>query len=150
MATVELLLDRIDKVTRRLQRDLECCDRALVACCGLTVAQSNAMLALQGLGSATMNEFAADMRLHGTTMTRMVDALIEKGWVERMPDAGDRRIVRVALSPAGHQMAAKLQVSKRELLSSVLAQIPAGEQEAMLAALERTADLLERLGQCCN
>ena len=148
--TVEPLLDRIDKVTRRLQRDLECCDRALVGCCGLTVSQSNAMLALQGLGRATMNEFAVEMRLHGTTMTRMVDALIEKGLVERMPDAEDRRIVRVALSPAGQEMAERLQVSKRELLSSALAQIPAGEQEWLLTGLERMADLLEKLGQRCN
>jgi len=137
-------------VTRRLQRDLECCDRALVGCCGLTVSQSNAMLALQGLGRATMNEFAVEMRLHGTTMTRMVDALIEKGLVERMPDAEDRRIVRVALSPAGQEMAERLQVSKRELLSSALAQIPAGEQEWLLTGLERMADLLEKLGQRCN
>jgi DNA-binding MarR family transcriptional regulator len=149
--TSDLLIDRLDHVTRRLQRDLECCDRALVGCCGLTVAQSNAMLTLQGLGSATMNEFAAEMRLHGTTMTRMVDALIEKGLVERRPDAEDRRIVRVGLSPAGQEMAARLQASKQELLSSALAEMPAGERETMLKALERVADLLGKLtSQCCS
>ncbi len=91
--TVELFLDRVDRVMHRLQRDLECCDRALVDCCGVTVAQSYALLALWELGQATMNEFAAEMRLHGTTMTRMVDALIEKGLVERRADPEDRRIV---------------------------------------------------------
>jgi DNA-binding MarR family transcriptional regulator len=148
---LDLLIDRLDHVTRRLQRDLECCDRALVGCCGLTVAQSNAILALQGLGGATMNEFAAEMRLHGTTMTRMVDALIEKGLVERRPDAEDRRIVRVTLSPAGQVTAARLQASKQELLSSALTEMPAGERETVLKALERVADLLEKLSsQCCG
>lgn len=147
--TAELLLDRIDLVTRRLQRDLDCCDRALVGCCGVTVAQSNALLTLQQLGSATMNEFAFEMRLHGTTMTRMVDALIEKGWVVRTPDAEDRRIVRVSLSPAGQEVAERLAASKRQLLSSAIAEVPAGEQEVMLRALERVADLVEKLsGQC--
>lgn len=148
--TLELLFDRTDQVTRRLQRDLESCDRALVGCCGLTVAQFNAMLALQELGSATMNEFAAEMRLHGTTMTRMVDALIEKGFVERRPDPEDRRIVRVDLSAAGHEMAERLRVSKRQLLGSAMAEIPAGEQETVLRALERVAVLLEKLSSQCG
>jgi DNA-binding MarR family transcriptional regulator len=150
-AGLELFLDRVDQVTRRLQRDLECCDRALVGCCGLTVAQSYALLVLQELGSATMNEFAAEMRLHGTTMTRMVDALINKGLVERRPDAEDRRIVRVALSPAGQEMAGKLQQSKRQLLASSLAEIPAEEQGMLLRALERMAELVEKLSaQSCG
>jgi DNA-binding MarR family transcriptional regulator len=148
---VELFSERVDQVTRRLQRDLECCDRALVGCCGLTVAQSYALLALQELGSATMNEFAAEMRLHGTTMTRMVDALIEKGMVERRPDPDDRRIVRVALTHSGQEMAGKLQESKRRLLASALAEIPAAEQGMLLRALERMAELVEKLSaQCCG
>jgi DNA-binding MarR family transcriptional regulator len=149
--TLELRLDRLDLVTRRLQRDLECCDRALVGCCGITVAQSNALLALQQLGGATMNEFAVEMRLHGTTMTRMADALIEKGLVVRTPDSEDRRIVRVGLSPAGKDLAERLAASKRQLLAGAMAEVPAGEQEAMLKALERVAELVEKLsGQCCN
>lgn len=149
--TAELFLDRLDQVTRRLQRDLECCDRALVACCGLTVAQSYALLGLQALGAATMNEFATEMRLHGTTMTRMVDALIDKGLVERRPDPEDRRVVRVALSPAGEEMAQRLQESKRKLLSSALEDLPAAEQSMVLKALERLAEMLEHQGApCCG
>ncbi len=149
--TTEVLFERIEQVTRRLQRDLECCDRGLVGCCGITVAQSNALLALQQLGTATMNEFALEMRLHGTTMTRMADALIEKGLVVRTPDPEDRRIVRVGLSPVGQEMAERLAASKRQLLASAMAEIPAGEQEAMLKALERVAELVEKLsGQCCG
>ncbi len=147
----ELFLDRVDRLTRRLQRNLECCDRALVACCGLTVAQSYALLALQELGTVTMNEFAAEMRLHGTTMTRMVDALIDKGLVERRPDPEDRRIVRVALSPAGQEMVGKLQEAKRQLISAELADFSPSEQGMTLKALERMAEVLEKLSErCCG
>ncbi len=148
--SVDLLLERVDRVTRRLQRDLECCDQALVGCCDLTVAQSYALLALEGLGVATMNEFAAEMRLHGTTMTRMVDALIEKGLVERRPDVEDRRIVRVGLSPAGQKLAGQLRETKRALLSAALADLPAGEQAMVVKALERMAELLEKLSTGCG
>jgi DNA-binding MarR family transcriptional regulator len=151
LMTVELSVDRLDRVMRRLQRDLECCDRALVSCCGVTVAQSYALLALRELGAATMNEFATEMRLHGTTMTRMVDALIDKGMVERKSDPEDRRVVRVSLSAAGEEVAAQVQESKRGLLSAALADLPANEQNMVLQALERMADMLERLSErCCG
>ncbi len=147
--TDQSFLDRVDQVTRRLLRDLECCDRALVSCCGLTVAQSYALLALGELGTATMNEFAAEMRLHGTTMTRMVDALTAKGLVERRPDQEDRRIVRVALSPAGQEVATRVSESKRTMLEEALADLPAGDQGMVLKALERMADLLGRISASC-
>jgi MarR family transcriptional regulator, organic hydroperoxide resistance regulator len=148
---VESLLGRVDQVIRRLQRDLECCDRVLVNCCGLTVAQSYALLALQELGTATMNEFAVEMRLHGTTMTRMADALVDKGLVERKPDPEDRRVVRVSLSTVGREVAGRLQESKRSLLSSALTDLPAGERGKVIEALEQMAEVLERLsGQWCG
>jgi DNA-binding MarR family transcriptional regulator len=151
VVTADAFLERADRVTRRLQRDLECCDRALVGCCGLTVAQADALLALQELSTVTMNEFAAEMRLHGTTMTRMVDALKDKRLVERSPDADDRRIVRVTLTAAGQEMAGRLQESKRRLLSAALAELPADERGKVVEALERMAELVEKLNmQCCG
>ena len=113
----EVFLVQLDRLTRRLQRNLECCDRALVTCCGITVSQAYALLALQEAGALAMNDFAAAMRLHGTTMSRMADALVEKGLVERRPDPEDRRIVRVALSAQGQAIAERVQQSKRQVLS---------------------------------
>jgi DNA-binding MarR family transcriptional regulator len=57
----------------------------------------------------------------------------------------------VALTSQGREMVERLQQSKREMLASALAEIPAGEQEPVLRALERMADLVEKLAsRCCS
>ncbi|MDO8670919.1 MAG: MarR family transcriptional regulator, partial [Dehalococcoidia bacterium] len=104
MASLELFVAQIDRLARRMMRNFECCDRTLVTCCDLTAAQAYSLLTLAELGEATMNELATEMRLHGTTMTRMVDSLVEKGLTERRQDPEDRRVVKVALSQLGQEM----------------------------------------------
>jgi DNA-binding MarR family transcriptional regulator len=145
----EILLDQLDRLTRRLQRNLECCDRALVTCCDLTVSQAYAMLTLQEAGALTMNDFAAAMRLHGTTMTRMADALVEKGLVERQPAPEDRRIVRVVLSAQGQATAERVQQSKRQLLSDAFAGYSESEKAAIVQMLDRLTATVEKLASDC-
>jgi MarR family transcriptional regulator for hemolysin len=146
----EIVLEQLDRLTRRLLRNLECCDRALVTCCGLTVSQAYALLTLQETGAIAMNDFAAVMRLHGTTMTRMADALVEKGLVERRPAPDDRRIVRVTLSAQGQATAERVQQMKRQLLSEAFAGRSESEQTAIVEILDRlTATVEELANDCC-
>jgi DNA-binding MarR family transcriptional regulator len=146
-----VLLDQLDRLTRRLQRNLECCDRALVTCCGLTVSQAYVLLTLQEVGAITMNDFARAMRLHGTTMTRMADALVEKGLVERQPVPEDRRIVRVVLSAQGQATAERVQESKRQLLSDAFASYSESEKTAIVQMLDRLTTTVEKLANdCCS
>jgi DNA-binding MarR family transcriptional regulator len=144
-----ILLDQLDRLTRRLQRNLECCDRALVTCCGLTVSQAHALLTLQEAGAITMNDFAGAMRLHGTTMTRMADALVEKGLVERQPAPEDRRIVRVVLSTQGQATAERVQQSKRQLLAEAFTGYTESEETAIVQMLDRLTTTVEKLANDC-
>jgi DNA-binding MarR family transcriptional regulator len=53
-------------------------------------------------GSATHGELAAQLRVVPSTLSATLDALEKRGWVSRERDAEDRRVVRVALTDAGH------------------------------------------------
>src|SRR3990172_6665355 len=70
VATLDRFVDEVDQLSRRLMRNIECCDRMLVGTVSLTAAQAYTLLALYERGDVTMNELATEMRLHGTTMTR--------------------------------------------------------------------------------
>lgn len=143
-------VDAVDRLSRRLLRNVECCDRVLVASQGLTAAQAYSLLALHERGEATMNDMATEMRLHSTTMTRMVNALVEKGLAERRPAPHDRRIVLVGLSPRGGEMVLEMQKCKREFFSSAFASLSESERDAILKGLRRLASKVEDLGaQCC-
>ncbi|MCL5958240.1 MAG: MarR family transcriptional regulator, partial [Chloroflexi bacterium] len=151
LASLEFFVDEIDRLSRRLMRNLECCDRMLVSCCNITASQAYSLLALHESGMQTMNELATEMRLHGTTMTRMVDSLVEKGLAERRQDPEDRRIVRVTVSARGQQTVDELQRCKSEFLAAAFAGLADGEREAILKGLRRLTETAEEMGaRCCT
>lgn len=151
MTSLEHFVEEVDRLSRRLVRNVECCDRMLVDCCDLTLAQAYAVLTLYEQGETAMSELAMEMRLHSTTMTRMVDALVEKGLAERRPDAEDRRIVRVALTAKGARAASELQECKRRFLATAFGLLTEEERSEILSALRRLTSLVEDLGaQCCS
>ena len=149
MPTLEQFVDEVDRLSRRLMRNMECCDRMLVVTCELTAAQAYALLTIEERGPATMNELATEMRLHGTTMTRMVDALVDKGLAERGQDPEDRRIVRVSLTPRGQETVETLRELKRQFLATAFAQLSEDERAAVLKALGRLTSTAEELGRRC-
>jgi DNA-binding MarR family transcriptional regulator len=62
------------------------------------------MHTLEGIGlydAHTMSETAARLEITTGTLTVAVDKLVKKGYVERLRDEADRRIVRVCLTRKG-------------------------------------------------
>lgn len=149
MATLETFVQEIDRLSRTLLRNLECCDRVLMGEFNLTASQAYSLLALSEGGELTMNELAREMRLHGTTMTRMVDSLVQKGLAERINDPEDRRIVRVALTAQGQQLVQDLQECKRQFLSAAFVELSDGEREAILKALRSLTTKAKEMGASC-
>ncbi len=54
----------------------------------------------------TPGELADLERVSAPTMTRTVASLVASGWVDRTPDAQDRRQVNLTLTPEGRQLLA--------------------------------------------
>lgn len=50
-----------------------------------------------------MSELNRHVLLSQPALSRMVDRLVERGYVDRCPDPGDRRGVRLSLTPAGQE-----------------------------------------------
>ncbi len=127
--------------------DLERRDRRLASSLDLTRSQADTLQTLRDLGETAMNGLSEAMRVHGTTMTRMVDTMVERGMVERVPDPQDRRVVRVRLSARGEDVVASLRRSKRELMGATLRELPEAELRDMLEGLRRLALLAQQWGE---
>lgn len=72
---------------------------------GLTLTQWSALVSIHFDRGNTPAELARDLAYDKGATTRLVDTLVEKGWVVRERDAGDRRQVRLALSIEGERVA---------------------------------------------
>jgi len=72
----------------------------------ITKTQWSALVALHFDRASTCAEIARDLGHDKGATTRLVDTLEERGWVTRAREDEDRRLVRVALTPAGDAIAA--------------------------------------------
>ena len=82
----------------------------------LTSSQIKVLSTFSDQGVFTMTELSRANGVSVSTMTGMVDRLIQGGLLERQRDGADRRIVLVGLSAAGKKMLDHLiKVRRREL-----------------------------------
>jgi DNA-binding MarR family transcriptional regulator len=107
----------------------------------VTPSQLSALSTVAKHGELTLGELAAIERIAPPSMTRIAARLEDQGWLERRADASDRRVARVAVSPAGQALLDETRTRRDAFLSSRLQQLT--EQERSL--LERAVPLLERL-----
>jgi DNA-binding MarR family transcriptional regulator len=122
------------RLNRRLraQRDVE----AIV-----TLTQLSAMASLHRHGPMTPGELATCERVQPPSMTKVIAALTERGFVDRSPHPTDGRQTMVALTEAGRDYV-DAEVSARERwLEAQLAQLTSDER----ALLRRAVDIIDRI-----
>ena len=100
-----------------------------------------ALATIEAHGPLTPSELAERERVRRPTATRIVGRLEEEGLIERSADPADGRSSLVRASAEGRALLRRLRRRKDEYLALRLAELDSRE----LAALERAADVLERL-----
>ena len=81
----------------------------------------------------TQLDLARAVGIEGPTLTRHLDGLEEAGLVERRRDTGDRRAVRVELTPEGERLHAEL----RKTVVAFNKRLTAGFDEQELSRLQK-------------
>src|ERR1700722_13934124 len=91
ISSISWLLADASRLIRKLA------DRRLAAI-GLTRAQWQALGNLRRLGPMTQAALAEIMEVETATIARLIDRLEAAGWIERRPDATDRRVKLVSMT----------------------------------------------------
>ncbi|MGG5173267.1 MarR family winged helix-turn-helix transcriptional regulator [Pseudarthrobacter sp. J1738] len=105
--------------------------------CGqpLSVSEAHAVTELDRDGPLTQVELAGRLRLTKSTVSRLVDQLTARGWVQRRKRDGDGRLVWLELTDAGRHAAGELSTARAARFSSLLEAIPAGRRQTVVDAL---------------
>ncbi len=75
----------------------------------------------------TVTGLAEACLLQQPTMTKLLDRMVRNGLVTRAPDARDRRVQRIALTPDGEARASELIAAAERYEAQVLARHPQAE-----------------------
>jgi DNA-binding MarR family transcriptional regulator len=109
----------------------------------LTLSQYGLLQPLAGSDGARVRELAERAGIAPSTATRILDALERRGIVERRPSSGDRRGVRITLTPAGREVLYDEDQWMRARERAFYAQLPTDERRLAPDLLQRLAALMD-------
>lgn len=90
----------------------------------------------------TVSDIARVRRVSFQSAGELVQALVERGWIERIPDPNDRRQSLLHLTESGKQAYEQAQSHMVERLSRLLASLSQDEQDMIQNAMRLLQTLL--------
>lgn len=86
---------------RRLERRIVMDENNLKSVCGISLTQCHAMVEIGRAGGISVRSLSEKLGLDNSTVSRAVDALVEKGIACRETDPNNRRFVTISLTGKG-------------------------------------------------
>jgi DNA-binding MarR family transcriptional regulator len=113
----------------------------------VTMAQMRVLMLLSAIGEARMSDLAHKLGIAPSTLSSLVDRLVEADFANRREDPRDRRSVLVALAPAGNQMLDQFSELGADALRSLLEQLDPREIVTVTKAIELLVAAARRLSE---
>jgi DNA-binding MarR family transcriptional regulator len=106
--------------------------------CGapVPVSEAHALAVLADQGPLAQTELGRHLQLTKSTVSRLVDQLVRRGWATRRCGDDDARRRLVELTPEGADVAASIEQRRAARMARLLEEIPETDRAAVLAALD--------------
>jgi len=124
---------RIIQTLRQSSRDVE---RRV----GLSAAQLFALQQLATMSGASVGDLAASTFTHQSSVSVVVQRLVDRKLVAKVTSPDDRRRVRLAVTDAGRALLRRSPEPVQDRLISGIAALPLGQRHAFVHALTMLAD----------
>ena len=95
-----------------------------------------------------MGDLSERLCLKVSSMTRVVDGLVEGGLVRRVCDPNDRRVCLVQISAKGRALMEKVQCGLVQEYEQVLRNVPEESREAVIQAVSDLLAAYEKRSAC--
>jgi MarR family transcriptional regulator, organic hydroperoxide resistance regulator len=136
-AEIDELLHAVGATTKRQAREV-------MAAYDITPPQCEALLVLKEFGGLAMGELCSKVGSACSTATDLIDRMERNGYVERVRDTADRRVIRLRITVKGEEVIEKVQSASRSNLANQLTSMDQADKERLIQALEQLNDLLKR------
>jgi MarR family transcriptional regulator, transcriptional regulator for hemolysin len=120
-------------VSRLMRRDFD----ARVQSLGLTQIQWRAIAHIARLEGCKQTTLADQLEVKPITLTRLIDRLVESGWVVRLPDPKDRRAVQLHLTSKSRPLLETMQEKSLQTRAEALRGISEDECIVLFSALKK-------------
>src|SRR5882724_7812897 len=129
----------LQKVVRAIKSEAEECGKL---CGGLNEKELHVINFIGGGKNVKMSDIAGNIDAPMSTLTNIVDKLVEKKYLSREHDGDDRRVINVMLAENGKTAFKTLSSKKKILSEKVLSGFTEKEQNAFITHLNILASAL--------
>ena len=109
---------------RRLEMNLGNINKSDCCCCGISDTQCFILVEIGRKPDISVKELAGILRLDKSGISRMVEELVQKEFVERKPSKEDRRYVVLNLTVKGSERFNQIENNMNIKFKSILDRIP--------------------------
>ncbi|MDM7926781.1 MAG: MarR family winged helix-turn-helix transcriptional regulator [bacterium] len=155
--TIDPRIRRFRSALRVFESLLDLTSRREEYCCGVTLAQCHALLALSEDKTVSLKDLTGKLNLDKSTLSRTVDSLVEGGLADRKTGSGDRRICCISLTTRGRAAVDRINGTWDRFAAGILERVPESKREAALEGLEilakaflETVGAVQHSSSCCR
>jgi DNA-binding MarR family transcriptional regulator len=141
-----MLDDQIREIIHLIQRLMQAAEHYNKELCKrykVSIPQLNCLVALYEKGPMPLNLIAQHIKVNSSTVTGIVDRLEGKGMVNRTRISHDRRVITVALTEAGLELAQNAPPPIQRKMVAGLERLSPGGRDQIIEALSRLTNLLD-------
>ncbi|NLW23031.1 MAG: MarR family transcriptional regulator [Tissierellia bacterium] len=126
----------IEKHLRKIDYIIRLKGREILKDFNITIPQFTALQILINNGNLTIGELSQKMALACSTITDLIDRMEKNQLVVRRKDEKDKRVVRIEVLPAGHEIVKRVLEKRVEFLESKMASLTEEETDLLKEGLE--------------
>ncbi len=139
------LVKQFREYTRQLECHLGNMNKSDCCCCGVSEAQCFLVVEIGRNPGVSVKELADILHIDKSAVSRSVEELVQKDFVERKPSKEDRRFVTLSLLPKGQERFEKIEHDMYIKFREVFEQIPVDKQEQVIQALKLYNEACEKV-----
>ena len=95
-------------------------------------------------GELKMTDMAHFMKVTTAATTGIVDRLVRYGYVTRIFDPNDRRIIKIKLTPKGADLIKKVNQQRRQMIIRIFGRLSEADRQDYLRILTQIKDILTK------
>jgi len=139
---------------RILEREIEKALLCQTECCGVSLSQCHTLLELDDLKNASIITLSKNLDLDKSTLSRVIDGMVNLGIVNREINPNDRRYMNISLSENGKKIAKNINNLCNDYYIKVFKHIPEDKHESILESIMLFADAIKKTNNennnCCK
>jgi len=141
--TTDSTAERLANLTFNLLANCQEKEVRLAEVHGLTQAEFRCLRLFGKDESLNNKQIAERMKLSPSRLTRIIDGLVKKEYINREIDPNDRRNMRVTLSKKGKLLVHQLNKAYVDIHNEILEDIEVSQHESLITAMEHLLSALE-------